>query len=387
MIVRDEEKNLMAWLPKARPYLDELVVVDTGSDDGTVPLLVSLDATVLEQAWADDFAMHRNYGLDHVKSDWILILDADERLSEAGWKILKKLIANPGILAYAFEVKNYHSQGDLSSFDIMHSYRLFRNNHQIRYTGVVHNQLADAISRAAVNTDLRVEQAPLTIEHYGYALSEEGMRAKQRRIYAMLKKQLALTPGDAYYQHHLLSTCLAMGNFEEARAMCNTIDFEQLRPELRVQAYYKAAQVAMHDNAYQVSRGYIHQALQITPNASFLHYLRSNIMYQMHRYNEGIRAAHKALELAAKPDEADKSLFLPLDECYYNLGMGYLLTQDFETARGLFEKALEQNHENTMARQYLDWISAHRKVQRTTGAVPAPREQVSRAAPTPLPAG
>ncbi len=358
MIVRDEENNLLEWLPRLRPYLDELVIVDTGSKDGTVPLLVSLNARVFEQAWANDFALHRNYGLEQVESDWILILDADERLNEISWMMLRKLISNPEVLAYSFNVKNYHSQNDLSSFDVMQSYRLFRNGHQIKYSGMVHNQLADTISEAAKTSGLKIEQAPLTIEHFGYALSPEGMRAKQQRIYAMLKKQLTITPEDAYYQHHLLNICLAMGNFEEARSVSAQLDFEQLRPELRVQAYYKAAQVALSDDSFKESRAYIHKALQITPNASFLHYLRSNIMYQMHRYEEGIRAAYKALELATYPEEADKSLHLPLDECYYNVGMGYLLNQEFDTARGLFEKAIEMNPENTMAQHYLEWLSS-----------------------------
>ncbi len=358
MIVRDEENNLLEWLPQARSHLDELVVVDTGSHDGTVPLLVSLDARVFEQAWENDFALHRNFGLEKVTTDWILILDADERLSEVSWIMIKKLISNPEVLAYSFEVKNYHSQNDLSSFDIMQSYRLFRNGHQIKYSGMVHNQLADAISTASETSGLKVEPAPLTIEHFGYALSPEGMRAKQHRIYSMLKKQLAVTPEDAYYQHHLLSICLAMGNFKEARSVITRLDFEQLRPELRVQAYYKAAQVALSDDSFKESRAYIHKALQITPNASFLHYLRSNIMYQMHRYEEGIRAAYKALELATHPEDANHSLHLPLDECYYNVGMGYLLKQEFDTARGLFQKVIEENPENTMAQHYLEWLSS-----------------------------
>lgn len=360
MIVRDEEANLIEWLPQIRHYLDELVVVDTGSLDGTIPLLLSLDATVLEQPWANDFALHRNYGLDHVKSDWILILDADERLDPGAWHQLPAYLEKQAVLAYAMDVKNYHSQQDLSTFDIMHSYRLFRNGHGIRYTGMVHNQLAESIERATNVYNKTVDRLPFTIEHFGYALSEQGMRAKQHRIYSMVKKQLRLTPDDAYYQHHLLNICLAMQKFDEAKAICSRLDFEKLRPELRVQAYYKAAQVCLHENAFRDSRAYVHKALELTPDASFLHYLRSNIMYQMHRYNEGIRAAYKALELATKGAEDSKSIYLPLDECYYNVGMGYLLLSEYDTAIELLNKALEYNPHNTMVLQYLEWLQTNK---------------------------
>lgn len=363
----------MEWLPQSRQYLDELVVVDTGSQDGTVPLLLSLDANVLQQAWADDFALHRNFGLDHVKSDWILILDADERLTYEGWRLLQGLIRNANTVAYAFDIKNYHSQNDLSSFDTMQSYRLFRNGHNIRYEGLVHNQLAESIERAATRSGLAVEKAPITIEHFGYALSPKGMNAKQHRIYTMVKKQLRLTPDDAYYQHHLLNICLAMGKFDEAKAICRHLNFEKLRPELRVQAYYKASQVALHENAFRESRAYVHKALAITPNASFLHYLRSNIMYQMHRYDEGIRAACKALELVNEGSSEDKSIHLPLDECYYNVGMGYLLKSEYETAIELLEKALEHNPYNTMALQYAEWLRSHLDAKSPAQANTAPQ--------------
>ncbi len=359
MIVKNEETNLMEWLPQARQFLDELVVVDTGSQDGTVPLLLSLDAHVLQQAWANDFALHRNYGLDQVKSDWILILDADERLSPEGWRMLAGLIKNPEVIAYAFDIKNYHSQNDLSSFDTMQSFRLFRNRFDIRYEGLVHNQLAESIERATNASGLKTERAPITIEHFGYALSPKGMRAKQHRIYSMVKKQLRLTPDDAYYQHHLLNICLAMGKFDEAHETIKRLDFEKLRPELRVQAYYKASQVALHDNSFRESRAFVHKALAITPDASFLHYLRSNIMYQMHRYDEGIRAACKALELASKGSSEENTLHLPLDECYYNVGMGYLLKSEYDTAIELLTKALDYNPHNTMVLQYIEWLKSH----------------------------
>lgn len=350
----------MEWLPQARQYLDEVVAVDTGSRDGTIPLLLSLDTKVFEQAWAHNFAMHRNYGLDQVKSDWILILDADERLNTEDWNMLSRIITNPEVLAYSFNVKNYHSRNDFSSFDIIQSYRLFRNGYDIRYAGVVHNQLAESIDQAATASGLNVEKTSLTIEHFGYALSEQGMRAKQHRIYSMVKKQLLLTPDDTYYQYHLLNINLAMGNFKEAREVCDKLSFEDLRPRLRVQAFYKAAQISLHENEFRASRAYVHQALQITPNASFLHHMRSNVMYQMHRYSEGIRAAYKALELAQHSAEEQTIIHVPLDECFFNVGMGYLLMQEYDKASELFDQALIQNPHNTMVLQYMEWLKSHK---------------------------
>ena len=233
MIVRDEETNLREWLPAASTFCDEIVIVDTGSTDGTITLLESLPIRLFHQPWAFDFALHRNFGLDRVTSDWILILDADERLDEAGWTSLPPLISVEQNLAYLFQVKNYHTSGDLSSFDLMSSYRLFRNGYGIRYEGAVHNQLAPAIERACIEHSKGTAHADLVIEHFGYALDKQAMRAKQTRIYSMVKQQLALTPDDSYYLYHLLTICLATQQFQEAREAVEHLDIETLRPTSR----------------------------------------------------------------------------------------------------------------------------------------------------------
>ena len=95
-------------------------------------------------------------------------------------------------------------------------------------------------------------------------------------------------------------------------------------------------------------------------------------MYQMHRYDEGIRAACKALELASKGSTEENVLHLPLDECYYNVGMGYLLKSEYDTAIELLSKALEYNPHNTMVLQYIEWLKSH-QVNAKSEQTPASR--------------
>ena len=87
-------------------------------------------------------------------------------------------------------------------------------------------------------------------------------------------------------------------------------------------------------------------------------------MYQMHRYSEGIRAAYKALELAQKATEEQVIIHVPLDECYYNVGMGYLLLKEYEQAYELLDQALIINPQNTMALQYMEWLKNHKNNSR-----------------------
>src|SRR5262249_30962404 len=80
MIVRDEEANLPRCLRSAADLVDEMVVVDTGSADGTREFARRLGARVVDFAWVDSFAAARNASLDHATGEWIFWLDADEYL-------------------------------------------------------------------------------------------------------------------------------------------------------------------------------------------------------------------------------------------------------------------------------------------------------------------
>ena len=81
MIVRNEAQCLPACLQSVAGDVDDLIVVDTGSVDETVSVVERFGARVIRHAWTDDFAAARNVSLAHAQTDWIFVLDADERLA------------------------------------------------------------------------------------------------------------------------------------------------------------------------------------------------------------------------------------------------------------------------------------------------------------------
>ena len=80
LIVRDEERNLRDCLGSIDGVVDEVVVVDTGSTDGSVEIARELGARVDLPPWRGDFSEARNVALEEARGEWILYLDADERL-------------------------------------------------------------------------------------------------------------------------------------------------------------------------------------------------------------------------------------------------------------------------------------------------------------------
>jgi glycosyltransferase involved in cell wall biosynthesis len=107
IITKNEEERLPDCL-KSVAFADEVLVVDSGSTDGTVELAKSFGARVLFEAWRG-YSGQKQYAVDQCLHDWVLILDADERIpQETAQVIMRELSRNDvAISAFGFRRKNY----------------------------------------------------------------------------------------------------------------------------------------------------------------------------------------------------------------------------------------------------------------------------------------
>ncbi len=100
LIVKDEEKNIRACL-ESLAFANEIVVVDSGSRDRTIEL-AKLQATRVESRVFDDFASQKNFAVSLATQEWVLSIDADERISpELRDEILGVIKKSDGPNAYA----------------------------------------------------------------------------------------------------------------------------------------------------------------------------------------------------------------------------------------------------------------------------------------------
>ena len=102
MIVRDEAESLGACLASVIRYVDEVIVVDTGSRDKTPDCAESFGANVHHFVWTESFSAARNYGLEKATGEWVLCLDADERLQDGDGPRLRQLLAEPTAEGFFF---------------------------------------------------------------------------------------------------------------------------------------------------------------------------------------------------------------------------------------------------------------------------------------------
>lgn len=194
LIVKDEESTLERCLAGLRPVADDIVVVDTGSQDNTKRLAVSCGARVFDFAWSQDFSAARNFALQHAKQPWILVCDADEVLDAADYSELGRLVGSQRVDGFDITIRNYFTS---PSFSVMEkvavpntsSYitgreypyyvdhgllRVFRNDPRIRFSGRVH----ETVGRTFVSHGLRMEKSSLVLHHFGKTLLDREERKK-----------------------------------------------------------------------------------------------------------------------------------------------------------------------------------------------------------------
>ena len=159
IITKNEAENLPACL-KSVVFAGQIVVVDSGSTDGTVKIASDFGCDVFTESWRG-FGPQKQYAIDKCTNPWVLILDADERIPEDTAQAIKDITSNPSTAAagFSFPRKNFF-QGRW----IRHAgwwpdriVRLFRNGKGRMTPAKVHE---------SVEVDGPVEPLGCPIEHY-----------------------------------------------------------------------------------------------------------------------------------------------------------------------------------------------------------------------------
>ncbi|HVA09929.1 MAG TPA: glycosyltransferase [Acidimicrobiales bacterium] len=209
LIVKDEERSLGRCLRSLTDVVDEVVVVDTGSTDGSVDIAESFGATVLHRPWDGDFSAARNHGLDHVHGDWVLYVDADEYLAPTTRADVQRALQHPEAHV-AYRLRLRHRQGFTPYFE----YRIWRNRPDIRFWGVIHESVAPSIFRVAASESLKIGLAELLLEHDGY---EGDQRHKHERNLPLLLQQVEEDPTRTYLWDHIGRIREELERHDEAR--------------------------------------------------------------------------------------------------------------------------------------------------------------------------
>ncbi|MEY9871408.1 glycosyltransferase involved in cell wall biosynthesis [Streptacidiphilus sp. MAP12-33] len=214
MIVKDEAESIADVLSDASAFCDELVVADTGSTDGTQELARAAGARVIDVPWTDDFAAARNASLDACTGEWIVWLDADDRVPPAAQEAFSRILSGLGgdgdgdVDAL---ISPYHcafdEQTGAPTFTTLRE-RVMRRAAGLRWAGAIH----EVVDITAVRTR---DEPELVVEHRrteAQAAQDEG---RNLRILEKLYASGDRSPRTLYYRANELRD---NGRHEEAAA-------------------------------------------------------------------------------------------------------------------------------------------------------------------------
>ena len=221
MIVRDEAALLPGCLRSVAGAVDELVVVDTGSSDGTVDLVHAVGARVIRFPWVGDFAAARNVALDALQTDWVLSLDADERLAPGAPGALREAVGAGGFELGLLPLHNARGLDD-DAAEVLSGRRsmgppvllprLARRTQGLRWAGAVH----EGWGAWATRIGARVVAVPADLIHLGAVPGLRSERGKGNRNLDLLLRRVGEEPGDIAVRQHLARELADKGRFAEA---------------------------------------------------------------------------------------------------------------------------------------------------------------------------
>jgi glycosyltransferase involved in cell wall biosynthesis len=212
MIIKDEEAVLDRCLQSLTPYVDEIIIVDTGSIDSSKEIALKYTKHVYDFKWVNNFSAARNESLKYATSQFILVLDADEYMDEGNLSSLRDILSKEKPkkdTLYQLTVVSLKERNKPSTEEPI--LRAFANHSNIKYVRPIHEQPTPHSSPST-----KVITLPVKIYHTGY--TEEVIQAKNKNernmdIFAEMQKRSQLSPYDRCMLGRQL---LMMGKHEEA---------------------------------------------------------------------------------------------------------------------------------------------------------------------------
>ena len=160
VLTKNEEYNIEAVVKNAREVASDVLVVDSGSIDNTVELAKANGAKVVYRAWDNDFSAQRNFALEHVNTDWVLYLDADERLDQILCQSIKDAINKE-------HKKQYSIMRRIHAFGFEYKHGIFKPDEVLRLFPTKEVHWENKVHERPV-CNVPKEKLHGFIEHYTY---------------------------------------------------------------------------------------------------------------------------------------------------------------------------------------------------------------------------
>lgn len=259
MIVRNEAEHLGHCLASVQGLVDEMVVLDTGSNDATPELARTFGAEVGAFTWVDDFSAARNEAVSRCTGDWVLVLDADEAIDRLDHPVVRQAIEAGDRHAYYLSIREYFQSGAFigingplapndakyhegSAYSHQQSYqavRLFRPQPAPVFRGRIH-ELAEVYFE---EMHLSTGRLDAVIHHFGKVDTDRD-HVKQVHYTELAKLEAAASPSDPMAHYNLVQQALRVEDWPAVLTAAET--YLRLAERVPMMIYLGAAQALAH---------------------------------------------------------------------------------------------------------------------------------------------
>lgn len=379
IIARNEEKFIRKCLESVRTIADEIVVVDTGSTDNTIAIVRNYTDRIFHFPWKNNFSEARNFAISQARFPIIFSIDADEELQNPKDVIYALKQADKDIGGWLVANVSFASKTGASGYDTYATklVRIFRNHPDIRYRGIVHENVQDSI----IEKGLKIADTSIVLLHYGYSLNQDDLKNKQNRNLQLLLLEEKQNPNNAYTLYQLAKTLLALNRLAEAENYIQkAIHFANPTGTLLPQALNYGGVIAFRIGNYELALQRAEESLKLVPVQSFANFIIGETYSAQMDYHKALQAYQKMFNAQQKPNTLSLIVgdyFLPhsqllfrIGRCYIGLGQaataekyfqeGFEIDKDFDNLRGLANALVLQKKFNEARNLLKEYSNSNR---------------------------
>ena len=209
LIAKNEAHIIGDTIRSVQSLTDDIIVVDSGSTDGTQQIVRTLKARLIEATW-DGFGSNKNKGIDAAKYDWILSIDSDEMPDESLLKTLQSIDLNKPDVAYNIRFKTFLGSRLIRFGEWgKDAHVRFFNRQQVKWNNArVHEQLVLPTGTRVVTLDGYImhytmkDMADYATKMTKYALLNAERYYQQGKRAGWIKRRIS--PNFSFFQNYIL---------------------------------------------------------------------------------------------------------------------------------------------------------------------------------------
>ena len=309
MIVKDEEKWLEGCVDGVKPIADEIIIVDTGSSDKTIQIAERLGGKVFRYEWDGSFSNARNFAISKASGDWILSLDADDRIAEQDLPKVRSLAGNRHFDGISFLIRDYTNNEFLENFVALQpgdkygsqsagfrGYKLGRLVRMFRNRGILfEREIHEVVEHSIRRRGGRILDTDIPIHHLGELKGKGVSESKLEKYEELSGLRVQSNPNDPKDNFDLGYFYFRKGDYEKA------------------EYFYK-------------------RAIRFKQDYLEAHFGLQEAYASQGKYQEAVEVNRGILELSPENPAA-----------YYNLGELYMGLKEYSLAKEMYERALALN--------------------------------------------